>query len=437
MAESALGAWTWLVAWAAVRWRRAGTAPWGGLAAVGAAAALFTRADGVLLAAALAIVLIIWRAPGWRRALVLLGLGGFATALHYALVTPIYMGTTYGAFTFARAIGGVVALLGAGVLGLAIFALGRARPGWTRETRVLGALRAARRITISLLAGLALSATLVGVAPGIGRDASMGAASPLAWLPGYVPWPVLVLAATGLVAYGWTGVPGAMVPVLLVGGLPALFYLPDPLVTGDHPWMVRRLIPAVIPLLAIMASIGARALWQLHPASLPARLTSSGRAVAAILVGVGFALALAADRDLLAGPHATGAITAMGQLADGLPDRAIVIFPAGQAGIHQAMALDWIFGADAFAITEAVPSRDTIATLARLSAAGRELYLAWEGVAPPPLPTDVTATAIRQVRLSYLSADHGVVPPPLQLTAVEDRVTLYRLQFPAIPAPRP
>ena len=86
------------------------------------------------------------------------------------------------------------------------------------------------------------------------------------------------LAALGLAILGWNGLPRHLVPLLLIGGLPALLYLPDPLVTGDHPWMVRRLVPAVIPLLAIAASLGARHLWWLGQKRSLVRLRAVGPA---------------------------------------------------------------------------------------------------------------------------------------------------------------
>src|SRR3712207_8514002 len=45
-------------------------------------------------------------------------------------------------------------------------------------------------------------------------------------------------------------------------------------------------------------------------------------------------------------------IAGLGALAADLPPNALVIFTAGQAGVHHAMPLDWVFGVDAFAIPQ-------------------------------------------------------------------------------------
>jgi hypothetical protein len=285
-----------------------------------------------------------------------------------------------------------------------------------------------RRGLVVTLVSLATVSALSGVAPGTDRDAAVGAASPLAWLSGYVPWPFLLLAGIGLAAWGWRGAPQGLAPLLLIGGVPALFYLPDPLVTGDHPWMVRRLVPAVIPLLAIAASAGAGVLWR-EFGRWPRGIVPVGPAAAAILVGIGLAIAVASDRDLLGPPHAAGAIAGVETLAADLPPHALVVFPAGPPGIHLAMPLSMVFGVDAFAVPPGIVTPATVDTLKRLEAAGRAIYWVAEGTAPPSLAPEVTATPVRTIQVAYDSADHGPVPPPLQFIRVEDRVTLYRLSF--------
>jgi hypothetical protein len=281
------------------------------------------------------------------------------------------------------------------------------------------------------LVGIATISTMSGVAPGIDRDAALGAASPLAWLPGYVPWPFLLLAAVGFAAWGWHGVPRSVVPLLLFGGVPALFYLPDPLVTGDHPWMVRRLVPAVIPLLAIAASVGTVVLWNTDLHGRFRRATALGPTAAAVLVGIGLALAVASGRDLLGPPHAAGAVAGLEALAADLPPNALVVFPAGMPGIHLAMPLDMVFGVDTVAMPPGVVTPATASTLARLDAEGRAIYWVGEGTGPLFLAPEITATPIRTATIRYRSADHGTVTPPLQPTEIEDRVTLYHLTFDA------
>ncbi len=429
MAEAPLGAFAWLMAWAAVRWVGGSGRSWAMLAALAASGALLTRADAVLVAAALGLLLLVCRGPGRGAAACMLLAGVVASVLHDAIVAPIYMGTTYGAFTLTRAWLGLGAItLVSSAVAVAIWLRGSPRASELRARLARGTGWARRGLTlVGLLA--VIFAVLSGIAPGADRESSLGAASPLAWLPGYVPWPLLVLAAAGFAMVGWHGPRGALVPILLVGGLPALFYLPDPLVTGDHPWMARRLVPAVIPLLAVVASIGAAALWEAAPRMRTTAIRFAGPAFAALLVGLGLAQAVAMDRDLLGPRHGAGTIAGLAALSDGLPPSALVVFAEGPAGIHLALPLDMLFGVDAFAIPQPALGPAVARTLARLEASGHSVYWVAEGDGPLALPSGVTATVVRSTRIRYRLADHGQVPPPLEFQLVDDNVTLYRLSF--------
>ncbi len=429
MAEAALGAFAWLMAWATVRWIGGGEPCWGVLAALAASAALFTRADAVLIVAALGLIVLVFASSGRTFVAGILAVSAVAAALHDAIIAPIYMGTTYGAFTLTRAAAGLATILLVAFATAAAVSMARSRRAAGLRARIAGSVVGARRGLTLVLVMAAAFAALTGIAPGVERDATYGAASPLAWLPGYMPWPLLLLAAVGFATVGWYGPPRALAPLLLVGGLPALFYLADPLVTGDHPWMVRRLVPTVIPLLAVAASIGAATLWLAAPRARTAAARIAGPSAAAVLVGLGLALAVAMDRDLFGPRHGSGTIAGVAALAKDLPPNALVVFPAGPAGIHVAMPLDMVFGVDAFAIPQPSLGPAVAATLARLEASGRATYWASEGNAPLALPPGVSATPVRTARIHYRVADHGPVPPPLYLAPVDDDLTLYRLSY--------
>jgi hypothetical protein len=255
----------------------------------------------------------------------------------------------------------------------------------------------------------------------------LGAPSPLAWLTGYVPWPIIILAAGGLTAIAWSGASRQLLPLLLVGGLPALLYLPDPLVTGDHPWMTRRLVPAVIPLLAIAASAGAAALWRLGLPGIMGRVRIDGRLAAALLVGLGLGLAVAQDSDLVGPRHGSGVIEGLTALAADLPPTAVVIFPEGPSGLHLAMPLQSMFGIDSFAIPEAELTPAVASTLTRMEALGREVYWAEDARRPVAAPPGITADPFRTARVRYSLADYGQRPPPLELKEIDHVVTLYRI----------
>jgi len=269
--------------------------------------------------------------------------------------------------------------------------------------------------------------------------------------------------------WGWQGVPRATVPLLLIGGLPALFYAPDPLVTGDHPWMVRRLVPAVIPLLAVAASVGAAALWRLEIRVRVAALTllpppwrervadlivlpppwrgrvgeggiplmlaprgegwarATGPLAAATLVGLGLALAVAPTSAWLRTRHAAGAVEGLADLAASLPPHAVVVFPSGPAGIHLAMPLQFVFGVDAFAVPEATLTPAMAAALARMEESGRAVYWAADAAQRPVPPPGITVHPAHTAYIRYATVDRSEVSPPLQLTLVDHQIALYRV----------
>jgi hypothetical protein len=441
MAESALGTFSWMVGWASVRWVASGGWRWAVLGAFACVAALFTRADAVLLVAAFGLIGLLLARSERRVALLVLIPGIALAVLHDVLVAPIYTSTTYGAVTISRAIAGLAGLGLVAAVALGVVWLRRPAANEARWAMLLRVGRWIRRVAAVGFVAVALAAALSGFAPGLGRAASIGAVSPLAWLYGYVPWPIMVLAGAGVLAVGWQGVPRSLVPLLFVGGLPALLYLPDPLVTGDHPWMVRRLVPAVIPLIAILASIGASAgsHWQ-GPIGLsrngetlavghPGRMRNAAALAVAVLVGLGLALQIAMDRDLLGPRHAAGAFAGVAELAAVLPPNAVVVFPTGQAGIHLALPLGYDFGFEAFAIPSATMTPEIAITLVRMQEAGKVVYWVEEGTGTPSFPDGATGELAATVHVRYETADGGKSPPPLDFITIDHVVTLHHVTF--------
>ena len=142
-------------------------------------------------------------------------------------------------------------------------------------------------------------------------------------------------------------------------------------------------------------------------------------------------VAVGQDRELLGQRHASGTVDGLAALADELPADAVVIFPAGQAGIHLAMPLDMDFGVDAFNIPARTLTPALAIGLARMQARGRSIYWAEDGPVPPILTGAASAEAVRTARVHYQVADNGSVSPPLQLRDVDHEITLYRLHLPA------
>jgi hypothetical protein len=243
-----------------------------------------------------------------------------------------------------------------------------------------------------------------------------------------VPWPLLALAAFGLLATIWGRHWSTLWPLLLIGGIPALFYLPDPLVTGDHPWMVRRLVPAAIPFLALLAALGATELYRSE--GLIRRFPLSRQIVAAGLVGLGLGLAFIQVQSLITTPrHGAGIEAGLSSIANLVPKTSVVVFPSSDASLALAMPIEAVHGIGTLAVPSATLTPAMARVLRQWVASGIEVYwadtrggatAAIDGVHPEP---------VGQVHLRWSTADGSPSPPPLRLRTPDFDLTLLRLRF--------
>ena len=162
------------------------------------------------------------------------------------------------------------------------------------------------------------------------------------WLSWYVSWPVLILAAVGLVwllcaclagrARGeWRG-RFTLVLLLVV----SLHYLYDPLETGVHVWSMRRFVPVVLPLLMLVVSSAVVAV-------LGRMASGSWR------VGVAVALLGLVARPSLAvvgKPLWDGALAQTAAQARTFPEDAVVLMSPGLAGTHVPTSLAYLHDLD-------------------------------------------------------------------------------------------
>ena len=213
------------------------------------------------------------------------------------------------------------------------------------------------------------------------------------WVSWYAGWPALVAAwvvvavLCGRVVAWWrrpdqTPVPPWSVPVL-VGLGSAVLVLYRPGITPDHPWADRRLVPVVLPLVAVAGT--AAVAWVLGRARrrAPSRppVVAAG-AAGLLLLGpavVGTAL-LAGQRTEVGEPAAAAAVCA--SLA---PGDAVVAVDATADGTAQRAINEWlqvirgVCDAPGAALrTPAAALPDAVAQLARLveGAGGRLVLLA-------------------------------------------------------------
>jgi Dolichyl-phosphate-mannose-protein mannosyltransferase len=409
MAEPAaqLLVWTGLYALAAAYRRPSATL--GLLAGLAWGSALLARVDTVLLVPPVAAYFV-WqtRAPARRRgalvALGVLGLLALQFALHAWRLAPGYHSMVFSRATLAVAAGGVALVL---VLAAGAWLLTFAPRGTGRDWR-----------PAVVLGGLALAAAfaylvrpLLPLPPLSGEAAELEAAAreSLVRLGWYVTPLGLVLALTGvgglLRRERWR----PALPLLGLLALSLAFYLPNPLVSSDQPWAVRRYLPLVLPGLCLLAAYGsvASAAWlagvvragslrgqeatdaaQLagspHPpgdavggAGVSPLANGAGRRcwasrllAVALCLAVGWGEWQATEPIALYREHA-GALRQVEALAALVPPDAIVLFPRSSDGMRLSLPLHYLGRRPAFVLPAEGPDEGILAVVRRWRARGQ------------------------------------------------------------------
>src|SRR5581483_3859724 len=289
MAEPAaqLLVWTGLYALAAAE-RRPSPAL-GVLAGLAWGSALLVRVDSVLLVPPVAAYLA-WQTctPARRRfalpALAVLVLLALQFVLHAWWLAPGYHSMVFSRATLAVAAGGVaLVLVVAGGIWLLV-ALPRPTGRDWRRALALGLIVAA-----GLFAYLVRPLLVVPAASGEGAELEAAARESLLRLGWYVTPFGLALAGVGAACLLRPKQWRPALPLLGLLALSLAFYLPNPLVSSDQPWAVRRYLPIVLPGLLLLAAYGAvsAAAWIAQ-----ARLVDRGR-LAAKVIALGLGLLVA------------------------------------------------------------------------------------------------------------------------------------------------
>ncbi|HZU06786.1 MAG TPA: glycosyltransferase family 39 protein [Chloroflexota bacterium] len=343
----------------------------GVLAGLAWGSAPLARVDTILLLPGVAAYLA-WQArtpaqrPGALIALVLLGLGGVQFGLHAWLLAPGYTSMVFSGATLAAAAGGIAALLTlAGMAwGLAVWRPPLRREGWIALASVALAL-------VGLLAYSVRPSLPLPPLSGEARELEVAARESLVRLGWYVTPLGLALALGGAALLAYQGPWRAALPLLGLLVLSLAFYLPNPLVSSDHPWAARRYLPLVLPGLLLLAAHGAVGLgrvlgrgWRRGPGVLLA-----GLLVLAVASGEWRATAPIADYR----EHA-GALEQVWALAALVPAEAIVLFPRSAAGMRLSLPLHYLGNRATFVLPATGPEEGVMAVVRRWREAGIPVY---------------------------------------------------------------
>jgi hypothetical protein len=374
MAEPAAQLCLWSGLYAAVMARQRPAPAWGVLAGLAWAGLLLARADSVLLLPVL-LGYLGWLAgrPAQRPfalpALGLLLLGAAQAAWHAVVLAPAYSSMTFSRATLAVAAGGVVGVL---LLAAAVW-LGGA---WARHPRGRRLAPAALVALLVLALGFAYLVRPALPAPALSGEAGeleQAARESLVRLGWYVTPLGLVLAVVGAGALAAGGAWRASALLLALLALSLAFYLPNPLVSADHPWAARRYLPVVLPGLLVLAGCGAawvgRWAWRWR----------GGRPAGPLAVAAALGVAVGLGEWQATAPvigyreHA-GALGQVRALAAAVPADALVLFPWTPAGLRLALPLHYVGERASFVLPTRELEPGVVAVVRRWLAEGRTVY---------------------------------------------------------------
>jgi len=168
----------------------------------------------------------------------------------------------------------------------------------------------------------------------------------LQWIALYATPLVLVLLGIGLAtavaeSVRRGGPPAARASLVLFAG-PAVCYLVNPMVLAFQPWVMRRFVPIVFPLLFVLCAYG----WRAGLVRLCGRRATLARALYAGLVIATAAAFVRVSASLVSTGPGGFASASVDRLARAIPPGALVVVPDADAGTHLQTALAFTAGRD-------------------------------------------------------------------------------------------
>ena len=274
--------------------------------------------------------------------------------------------------------------------------------------------------------GVALASLLVAYAVNYAMTTEGRLGETIGWLSWYVSWPVLILAAVGLVWLISAGLvaradQGTSFALILLGVV-SLHYLYDPHEPGVHIWSMRRFVPVVLPLLMVVVAIAV--------VGVLGRIASGYRswvAVGASVVLVG--LVARPSLAVVGTPVWEGALAQTAQLARMFPDDAVVLMSPGLAGTHLPTSLAYLHDVDTVLVQERNPRPQFIVQAIRAwLARNRAVFFVFSD--PDVFSFFAPALALAELRhasVDVLTLEHTRARPPQAAVGSPIRLQVLRV----------
>jgi len=210
------------------------------------------------------------------------------------------------------------------------------------------------------------------------------------WFAWYLGPAAVALAVAGLALMVYRWVLGRQLDLLAVGlaVVPVgLLYLQEARIHGDHIWVMRRFLPAVVPFVVLAAVYATQELARLRPSQTP----WMGPAAAAVAALVLLAAPLSTQAPVLRDSPQNGFLAVIDDTCEVLgPDAAVLVVGEAELAAHLPAALRSFCGA-AVAHTSAAITADRVEDLAAgWAAEGRPMFV----VAATPTALDAISPSV-------------------------------------------
>jgi hypothetical protein len=369
------------------------------------------RLDAILVIGVVGALFLYWRLSGnWQKGFIVL-LGSLGLALVYGLMHNVLFAWRYLFWIFLHTLtpfwAQVVALGALVFIAATVWALVQPRA----FSSVLSYLAGRWRILV-LIGLLALLCYLVFVAHAW--------RCVIYWLAQYWTWPGLLIAVVGL-SLILARKPGYHTwPFLAVTLTYGLVFILSPSVNPVQPWAMRRMVPLVLPALALCTAYAILSLpklrWRLE------------RAMQAVVIGGLLFAFLQMDRPFLRHVEYQGAWDQLAQLASRFEPEALLLFDNGDPSQHITQPLAYLFHRQVFVLQRERPEATFLQGLLEAAGAqGKPMYLVLSSGTLDWHPQDMRFEPLGDFVLQVPLTERSTQRVPQRVTPLIYRLDLYRL----------
>jgi hypothetical protein len=242
----------------------------------------------------------------------------------------------------------------------------------------------------------------------------------LHWLAQYWTWPGLLIALVGFTLTLARKPQHGMWPFLALTLTYGVLFILIPYVTPVQPWAMRRMVPLVMPALAIFT---AHAIL-----SLPKLRWHLERVMQAVVIGGLFFAFLWVDWPFLRHIEYQGSLDQLAQLASRFEPEALILFDNGDPSQHVTQPLAYLFHRQVFVLQRERPDSTFLHRLLEATdAQGKPMYLVLSSGMLEWHPPDIRFEPLGGFTLQVPLAERSTQHVPRQVVPLSYRLDLYRI----------